>query len=96
MRLRQIRSLTCLLAAAALLWSGATPAEQSGSGWLNTSQLTQKLATQGLTHVEALKIVHGHWEGEAFQHGAIIVFHANAQTGQVTFQKAKDNARYGH
>jgi len=37
--------------------------------------------------------VHGHWEGEAFQSGQLVKFHADAKTGQVTFEKAKDNAK---
>ena len=55
--------------------------------------VTQKLDAQGFKHVQALQAVHGHWEGEAFQHGQLVKFHADAKTGQVTFEKAKDNAR---
>lgn len=85
-----------LLLVALLLCSGAALAEQPGSDWLPAPQLLQKLDAQGFRSARDLKPVRGHWEGEAFQNGAIVIFHANAQTGQVTFQKAKDNAGHGH
>jgi hypothetical protein len=90
-----MKKSTPLAAALALLLSGSgvTLAAQPEAVGLSPAQLTQKLAAQGFTHVKALVAVHGHWEGEAFQHGEIVKFHANAQTGQVTFEKAKDNAR---
>ncbi len=84
-----------LTAALALMLcvSGMALADQPGNDWLSKTQVIQKLEAQGFKHVNALEAVHGHWEGEAFQHGQIVKFHANAQTGQVTFEKAKDNAR---
>ncbi|NYE29368.1 hypothetical protein HDE78_002326 [Rhodanobacter sp. K2T2] len=83
----------CMAFAATLLWSGASLADQPGNGWLSAAAVTQKLDAQGFKHVQALEAVHGHWEGEAFQHGQLVKFHADAKTGQVTFEKAKDNAR---
>ena len=88
--------VTCLAIATLSLWSGGVRADAPGSHWLAQPALIQKLDAQGFKHVTALKAVHGHWEGEAFQHGEIVVFHANPQTGQVTFEKAKDNAKDGH
>jgi hypothetical protein len=79
--------------AAALLSSGLSLADQPSNGWLSAAAVTQKLDAQGFKHVQALQAVHGHWEGEAFQHGQLVKFHADAKTGQVTFEKAKDNAR---
>ena len=79
--------------AAALLSSGLSLADQPGNGWLSAAAVTQKLDAQGFKHVQALQAVHGHWEGEAFQHGQLVKFHADAKTGQVTFEKAKDNAK---
>jgi hypothetical protein len=79
--------------AAALLWSCTSPADQPGNGWLSAAAVTQKLNAQGFKHVQALQAVHCHWEGEAFQNGQLVKFHADAKTGQVTFEKAKDNAR---
>lgn len=79
--------------AAALLSSGLSLADQPGNEWLSAAAVTQKLDAQGFKHVQALQAVHGHWEGEAFQHGQLVKFHADAKTGQVTFEKAKDNAR---
>ena len=73
--------------------SGLAVADQPGGGWLSEAQVTQKLEAQGFKHVNALEAVHGHWEGEAFQHGQLVKFHADAKTGQVTFEKAKDNAK---
>lgn len=96
MKTPQSLVMKCLILAALLLPSGATLAEQPGSDWLGKAQLLQKLDAQGFKNARDLQAVHGHWQGEAFEHGAIVVFHANAQTGKVTFQKSKDNARYGH
>jgi len=96
MKYPQTLALTCMLLATLLLWSGGTHADQPGSDWLSLPQLVQKLDAQGLKNAKDLKAVHGHWEGEAFQNGEIVFFHANAQTGQMTFEKAKDNAKYGH
>jgi len=79
--------------AAVLLWSGATLADQADSDWLSVAAVTQKLGVQGFKHVKALQAVHGHWEGEAFQNGQLVKFHADAKTGLVTFEKAKDNAK---
>lgn len=83
----------CASLLAALLWSGSTLADQPGRDWLSTAAVTQKLDAQGFKHVQALQAVHGHWEGEAFQNGQLVKFHADARTGQVTFEKAKDNAK---
>lgn len=90
------RTLTCLIFAATFLLPAAACAEQPGSTWLAQPQLIQKLDAQGFKLAKALKAVRGHWEGEAFQNGEIVVFHANAQTGQVTFEKAKDNFGHDH
>ena len=79
-----------------LFCADAALADQPGSAWLAAPQLLQRLDAQGFRSARDLKPVHGHWEGEAIQNGAIVLFHANAQTGQVTFQKAKDNAGHGH
>ena len=87
-------TLTAMLALI-VFGSGVALAGQPGGDWLSRVQVTQKLAAQGFGHVSELAAVHGHWEGEAVQHGQIVKFHANAQTGQVTFEKAKDNAK-GH
>lgn len=84
---------TGFLFAATLLGSGATSADQPASDWLSAAAVTQKLDAQGFKHVKALQAVHGHWEGEAFQNGQIVKFHADAKTGRVTFEKAKDNAK---
>ena len=83
----------CASFAAAMIGSGATLADQPGNGWLSAAAVTQKLDAQGFKHVQALQAVHGHWEGEAFQNGQLVKFHADAKTGQVTFEKAKDNAK---
>jgi hypothetical protein len=96
MKTLQTMATTCLILATLSVWSGAARADQPGGDWLGQPQLIQKLDTQGFKHAKALKAVRGHWEGEAFQNGEIVVFHANAQTGQVTFEKAKDNFGHGH
>jgi hypothetical protein len=83
----------CASFAAVLLWSGTCLADQPGSGWLSAAAVMQKLDAQGFKHVKGLQPVHGHWEGEAFQNGQLVKFHADAKTGQVTFEKAKDNAK---
>jgi hypothetical protein len=87
------RACAWIFFAATVLGSPVALADQPGSGWLTAAAVTQKLDTQGFKHVKALQAVHGHWEGEAFQNGQLVKFHADAKTGQVTFEKAKDNAR---
>jgi len=84
---------TCLLFHATLLVCGSAVAGQPGGDWLSPAAVTQKLDAQGFKHVKALQAVHGHWEGEAFQNGELVKFHADAKTGKVTFEKAKDNVR---
>lgn len=88
----QTLALTRLIFSTLLLCSGRTRADQPGSDWLGIPPLLQKLDAQGFKRAKDLTAVHGHCEGEAFQHEEIPNFHANAQTGQVPFQKAKDNA----
>jgi hypothetical protein len=83
----------CMAFTAALFWFGTSLADPPDNGWLSATEVTQKLDAQGFKHVQALQAVHGHWEGEAFQNGQLVKFHADAKTGQVTFEKAKDNAR---
>jgi hypothetical protein len=93
MKTRNTAGLLCI---AALLVSSAAFADQPGSDWLSPAAVTQKLDAQGFKHVKALQAVRGHWEGEAFQNGELVKFHADAKTGKVTFEKAKDNFRGGN
>lgn len=89
----KILKVVRLLFSAALLVSGYVAADQPGSDWLSPAAVMQKLDAQGFKHVKALQAVRGHWEGDAFQNGELVKFHADAKTGKVTFEKAKDNVR---
>ena len=80
-----------LIAAAALIVStGMSLADQPGADWISKEQVTQKLTAAGYTNITSIKADDGHWEGKGVKNGKIMEFHVDPHSGALTKEKIDD------
>lgn len=78
-----MRTLTCIISAAALIVPAAASADRPGRNWIARDKVVQILAKRGY-RVTKIEADDGHWEGEARRRGREYDFHVDPHTGRVT------------